>query len=837
MRTDLPSGTVTFLFTDIEGSTKLLRELGEAGYAGALAEHRRLVREAVAANGGVEVDTQGDAFFVAFPTARGALAAARQAQEALAGGPIRVRMGIHTGTPIVAEEGYVGADVHKAARIAAVGHGGQVLVSSATAALVGEMLQDLGSHRLKDLSAPERIFQAGDPEFPPLRTLYRTNFPVPVTPFLGRDRELAEVTALIARQEVRLVTLTGPGGTGKTRLGSQAAGELADRYPGGVWWVPLAPLRDSALVLESASQAVGASDGLADHIGDATMLILFDNFEHVVDAAPDVAAVLAACPNLDVVVTSREALHLAGEHEYHVPPMAPTDGVELFIARAHAIDPTIESSAAIDSICARLDELPLAIELAAARIKLLRPDKMLERLDRSLPMLTGGARDMPERQRTLRATIEWSHDLLTADEQRLFARLSVFRGGATLEAIESIAQADLDTLQSLVDKSLVRRRGDRFVMLETIREFADERIRESGERADLERRHADFFKVLAEEAYPNLKGGPKAWLDRLDADHDNLRAALDHLESTRDTQAVLQLAGAVYRFWYMRGYLREGRDRLERLLALDAALTSARVRALHGAAVMASVTGDPETAAKRAAEAREMARALGDAWGEAYAEYMLATAATERKDWAAALPSYEASLEAFRELGDEHYVLVASDAIAWVSRELGDRERGRRLHEETLARARASGDHGVVALQLFQLAEYAREAGRIDDAFAMLREALVLSRDEGLPEGMAEVFVVMARTLEAIGAPARAPELLAAAARLRDEIGGGSGWVGEDIERLRASLRASLGDAAFEAAWERGSRLSSNEAVEYAVASAPQSASVQGADKLAEEPA
>ena len=266
MRNDLPTGTVTFLFTDIEGSTKLLHELGAEAYAGALAEHRRLLRDAFDRHDGVEVDTQGDAFFVAFPTAPGALAAARQAQEALADGPIRVRMGIHTGTPILAEEGYVGADVHRAARIAAAGHGEQVLVSSATAALLGDGLRDLGSHRLKDLSAPERIFQLGYADFPPLRTLYRTNFPVPVTPFLGREHELADLVDLIGREEVRLVTLTGPGGTGKTRLGSQAAGELSDRYPGGVWWVPLAPLRDPRLVLESASTAIGASDGLADHI-------------------------------------------------------------------------------------------------------------------------------------------------------------------------------------------------------------------------------------------------------------------------------------------------------------------------------------------------------------------------------------------------------------------------------------------------------------------------------------------------------------------------------------------------------------------------------------------
>ena len=321
---------MTFLFTDVEGSTRLLHELGAAGYADALAEHRRILRRAFGAHGGVEVDTQGDAFFVAFPTAPGALAAAADALAGLERGPIRVRMGVHTGTPHVGEEGYVGVDVHRAARIAAAGHGGQVLVSAATAALVGrDGLHDLGEHRLKDLSAPERIFQLGEAEFPPLASLHQTNLPVPATPFLGRERELAEVLGLLSREDVRLLTLTGPGGTGKTRLGLQAAGALAEHYPHGVWWVPLAPLRDPALVLEEAAQALGGQEGLAAYIGDKRLLLLFDNFEHVVDAAGGLGELLAACPGRDLVVTSREPLHLTGEQEYPVPPLAPEGGGRL----------------------------------------------------------------------------------------------------------------------------------------------------------------------------------------------------------------------------------------------------------------------------------------------------------------------------------------------------------------------------------------------------------------------------------------------------------------------------------------------------------------------------
>ena len=354
-------------------------------------------------------------------------------------------------------------------------------------------------------------------------------------------------------------------------------------------------------------------------------------------------------------------------------------------------------------------------------------------------------------------------------------------------------------------------------MLETIREYAAERLEASGEADELRQRHADFFLALAEEAFPELKGSPGPWLDRLEADHDNLRTVLDWLESAGRTQEALQLAGALYRFWNMRGYLLEGRDRLERLLARERAGTSARVRALHGAAVMASSTGDPETAEKRAEEARDLARTLGDAWGEAYAVYMLGMAATEREDWSGALPFFEASLDAFRRLGDDHYVLLAMDGIAWIARMLGDRERGKRLHEETLARARASGDTGVVALQLWQLAGLANKEGRTNEALAMLREALVLNRDEGYREGIAEVLVGMASTLQSVSAPAAALALLAAAARLREEIGGGAGWVGDAIERLRGSLRDSLGDAAFESAWERGRALSTDEAIALAL--------------------
>ena len=435
MRPDLPAGTVTFLFTDIEGSTKLLHELGPEAFADALAEHRRILREAFTAQGGVEVDTQGDAFFVAFPTADGALAAAAAAREALAAGPIRVRMGIHTGHPHLGAEGYIGADVHRGARIGAAGHGGQVLVSATTAALVGtDRLRDLGEHRLKDFDAPTSIYQLGDERFPPLKTISNTNLPRPASSFVGRAAEVAAVAALL-QDGARLVTLTGPGGSGKTRLGIEAAASLVPSFTAGVFWVGLAPLRDPALVSETIGQVIGAKDGLAAHIGERQMLLLLDNLEQVVAAAPELAALLEACPQLRLLVTSRERLRVRGEVEYPVAPLADPEAVDLFCSRAQ-----LEPDDAIRRLCRALDNLPLAIELAAARVAVLSPAQILERLSGRLDLLKGG-RDADPRQQTLRTTIEWSHELLTHDDQALFERLAAFTGGWRLYAYEDVAAA------------------------------------------------------------------------------------------------------------------------------------------------------------------------------------------------------------------------------------------------------------------------------------------------------------------------------------------------------------------------------------------------------------
>ena len=814
---NLPSGTVTFLFTDVEGSTRLLHELGAEGYAGALAEHRLVVRTAFAAHDGVEVDTQGDAFFVAFPTAPGALLAAGEMTDALLSGPIRIRIGLHTGTPLLTGEGYVGEDVHRAARIAAAGHGGQVLVSSSTAALVEpDALRDLGEHRFKDLSAPERVYQLSETEFPALKSLYRTNLPVPATPFLGRDQELAEVLALLTRDDVRLLTLTGPGGTGKTRLALQAAAAASDAYPDGVFWVPLAPLRDPALVLEEASRAIGANDGLAEHLGDKQVLLLLDNFEHVLDAAADVAAVLSACSNLRLIVTSREPLHVSGEQEYPVSPLAPDEGVEFFCARARSIKPDFVRDEAVPQICSRLDDLPLALELAAARIKALTPAQILERLEQRLPLLTGGARDVPERQRTLRATIDWSYDLLDADEQHLYARLAVFRGGCTLDAAEQIAGAEIDRLQSLVDKSLVRHNENRYWMLETIREHAAEQLEESGLGRGLQNRHAQHFLELAEEAEPYVRDDVledgEEWLNRLDPELDNLRAALDGLENARESERALRLAGALSDFWASRGYVADGRRRLESALHSDIGPTAARAKALNGAAELAAISGDPEAMGRQAEEALALHRRLGNLRGEAESLQQLGYAAGEGGDWVRAQQLLEESIQRFTDVGDERHALWTTRTLAWTYAESGDLDRARVIHEDNLRRARVLGIRSLEAALLSSLSWLLKE-----DALPLMKESFQIRRELGNSVEVATGLCGVARVITVIGSAETAARLISCFEALSEEIGGGERWVSRMNEETLATIRTALDKAAFAEAWEHGRLLTLEEAVNLAL--------------------
>ncbi len=654
-RRDLPTGTITLLFTDIEGSTHLLRQLGDR-YAEVLAECRHLLRCAFHEYHGHEVDTQGDAFFVAFTRATDAVAAAVDAQRTLAryawpeGVAVRVRMGLHIGEPELTSVGYTGLDVHHAARIMAAGHGGQVLLSQTTRDLVehdlpeGVSLRDLGAHHLKDLQHPSQLFQlviVGLPaDFPPLGTLdvHPNNLPVQPTPFIGREKEVAGVAALLSREHVRLLTLSGPGGTGKTRLGLQVADELSDRFAEGVFFVNLAPIRDPEFVLPAIAQVLGIKEAseqspldlLQASLREQQVLLLLDNFEQVVRAALHVAALLAACPQLKIMVTSRMALHVRAEHEFVVPPLSLPDparlpdlielaqyeAVTLFVERAQAIKAdfalTEVNARAIAEICVRLDGLPLAIELAAARIKLLPPQALLKRLSHRLEVLTGGAQDLPDRQQTLRNTIAWSYDLLAEQEQRLFRWLSIFVGGCTLEAAEALCQTGgeptsslLEGVASLLDKSLVQqteREGEeaRLVMLETLREFGLESLQGYGELEAARGAHARYYLELAEQAEPELRGPEQVtWLHRLEQEYGNLRAALEWgLEEAAEQMAerrelALRLSAALEALWLQHGYYREARTFLERTLARsEGESASLRARVLQAAAYVALLQGD-----------------------------------------------------------------------------------------------------------------------------------------------------------------------------------------------------------------------------------------------------
>jgi predicted ATPase len=596
VRADLPTGTVTFLFTDVEGSTKLLHELGAESYADALAEHRRVVREACAAEGGVEVDTQGDAFFFAFPSAAGAAAAAQAMTEAFAPGRIHLRIGLHTGTPVVTDEGYVGDDVHLAARVAASGHGGQVVLSQATGALLdGHTLTDLGEHRLKGIEGAVGIIQLGARSFRPLKTVSNTNLPRPASTFVGRTAELADVLSLV-EDGSRLVTLTGPGGSGKTRLALEAAATLVPFYKAGTFWVGLASLRDPALVTATISQTIGSTNGLAEHIGDREMLLLLDNLEQVIEVAPELSALLPACPNLTLLVTSRELLRVQGEVEYVVPPLTSPEAVSLFCARSR-----LEPSDEIAELCARLDDLPLALELAAARTKALSPRQIREHLAEGLELLRGG-RDADPRQQTLRATIEWSYGLLLDDEQRLFRALSVFSGGCALEAAQVVADADLDTMQSLVEKSLLRFSSDRYWMLETIRDYAREQLDKAHEGPGTRDRHARYYLGGLEEKWQESmtpSAETQAWYE---TEVDNLRAMVELLSEVAPADGALA-THMLFRFWKSRGTFAEARERLEVILAPDGLSDEVRAETLARLADMCERLGDLDAAGTAAAEA------------------------------------------------------------------------------------------------------------------------------------------------------------------------------------------------------------------------------------------
>jgi predicted ATPase/class 3 adenylate cyclase len=718
---ELPTGTVTFLFSDIEGSTRLLQELGDE-YADALEEHRRIIRDSFGRRGGIEVGTQGDSFFVVFTQAADAVAAATDAQAGLGRTSIRVRMGLHTGEALLQGCDYVGLEVHRAARIAAAGHGGQVVISQATRDLLdsGIEVQDLGLHKLKDLRAPERLWQVGDGEFPPLRSLNQTNLPVQPTPLIGRERELGEVLALVRSH--RLITLSGPGGSGKTRLALQAAAEVVQEFPDGVWFVSLAALRDPRAVLPTIAQTLGLrqTEPVEHHLENKKTLLLLDNFEQLLEAAADLAELLRQAPSLKALVTSRSRLRLGGEQEYAVPPLADDEAVALFAERVRAARPGFEPDEHVGEICRRLDNLPLAVELAAARTNVLVPAQLLERLEQRLPLLSGGARDAPERQRTLRSTIDWSYDLLGDEERQLFRRLAVFAGSFDLEAAEEVCDADLDGLGSLLDKSLLRQTVDgRFFMLETIREYAAERFREDPEADALRRRHAEHTLRVAEDAKALRHQG----YDRLESEHDNARAALDYLCVAGDAELALRLAIAFGDYWFVRGHVREGRRRTEEALALAGpAPGELRLDALSRASRLAGVAGDADLAAEHASNAVALAEELHDAPALAVALTALGEAVVNAGDYDRGISIYEQALAVARETGQTPVPILTNLADA----ALGAGEPDRAIEYSKQAAELADGhDRDTVrAIAAFNIASALIQLERVADARPRLLEAL-----------------------------------------------------------------------------------------------------------------
>ena len=741
------------LFTDIEGSTRLLGQLGER-YASVLHDYHRLLVESAAAHGGSLVDTAGDGAFFTYPTATAALQAAIAAQLALLAHEwpdsvtVRARMGLHTGEALNVDERYVGMDVHRAARITAAGHGGQVLLSRTARDLLGSSLpngvtlRDLGEHRLKDLPEPERVFQAVSPDlpsdFPPLRSLdaWPNNLPRQLSSFVGRTQALLNVDALLGAGP--LLTLTGPGGVGKTRLALEVAAQAADRCPDGAWLIDLAALVDGQLVRETLASTlkvkeqpgIELTDTLVAQIGRKRLLLIIDNCEHVLEATAElVDTLLHACAEVRVLATSQEALGIAGETVYPVPSMALTaaegvtfdeiangDAARLFVERARSVEPTFRLTEAnarsVAQICARLDGIPLAIELAAARVRALPVDQIATRLNDRFRLLTGGARMALPRHRTLQAAVDWSYELLTEAERELFGRLSIFPGSFSLETVELVCAGDgidrddiLDLLTRLIDRSLVTRfdvDGEaRYQLLQSLRQYAAEKLEERGGTLELQRRHRDHFAALVDEARPAFFAGPEpvAWVERLSLEHDSLRAALTWGHDDPAGAAVeLQMAAGLWRYWQIRGYLAEGRQTLERALSRTAAeVSDVRASALTGAGVLAAQQGDQP----------------------------------------GANAALEASLSVLRSIGNNASIAAALSNTASVVAELGDLDRARRLYEEALTLTRQTGESRGTASSLLNLADIVAQQDRAAEAQDAYDEALNIFHAAGDRFGVA----------------------------------------------------------------------------------------------------
>jgi predicted ATPase/class 3 adenylate cyclase len=866
---NLPTGIVTFLFTDVEGSTRLLQALGDR-YADMHAAYARVVREAIASGDGVEISTEGDSFFAVFESPVEAVAAAVSAQRALAatqwppGTTLTARMGLHTGVATLGADNYLGIEVHRAARVAAAAHGGQILLSAAVRGLVEDRLpadawiRDLGEHRLKDIDRPERLADVvieGLPDrFPPPRTLDArpNNLPAQLTSFVGRREEIADLRRMVAR--TRLLTLTGAGGSGKTRLALQVASEVLADYRDGAFFVDLSAVSDPALVPSAIARALGVIEApgrpllevLMASLAESELLIVIDNFEQVIEAAFVVEQLLGAASRVKALVTSRIVLSLRGEQEYVVAPLEPPDparatdlaavrrseAVQLFVERARDVRPQFEvterNGTAVAEITARLDGLPLAIELAARRTKLLSPEQMLPRLQQRLSAITSTSRTVPQRQRTLRDAIAWSYELLDGAERRLFARLSAFSGGWTLDAAEAVCRPEdlgidvLDGLASLVDKSLIRggegaREDPRFSMLETIREFAQERLADDPAGDEILELHAAAFLEFAAEAEPHLTASDQGeWLDRCDEEHANIRAALRWAIDAGEAERAQTSAGALWRFWQQRGHLAEGRRWLDEVLALPAPRSgrAARAKALTGAGGIAWWQNDHAAARTFYHEALSIERELGDPVRLAESLYNDAFVVAAAGDLEAAAGLLDESLDLFRRAGDERGVARALVMLVIRDATHGDWAAVIERIEEVVGIWRALGDLLNLAFDLVWLAFSYGRAGRPVEAWDAALEALDLFVAADNPTGTSLALLDLAFLANWEGRHPDALRLAAASAALRDRAGGGPppGFAGLLEGDPAAEARARLSDDEADEAWGQGLAMSEAEA-------------------------
>jgi predicted ATPase/class 3 adenylate cyclase len=819
-RPELPTGTVTFLFTDVEGSTLLAQRTDPDVFRHLIETHLALVRIAVEDGDGIAIRTEGDALFAVFAAPGPAIEAAVAAQQALLGHDwpdgehVRARMGLHTGEGRLGGDDYIGIDVHRAARISATGHGGQIVVSADAVGSTGPELPagttvvDLGRYRLKDLIAPEHLYQVvGDglpADFPALRTSAVSPHKLPkhLTSFVGRAAEMDRAKEIIRAEH--LLTFTGPGGTGKTRLAGEVAAGVSDDFPDGAFFVPLSDLRDPDAVVPAVldvlevawSRDLEPLPQLIRHLEDRRVLLLLDNYEHVLTAAPVVSELLAAVPQLRVIVTSRAPLRIGGEHEYPVVPLPVPgpgeeadvlayDAVRLFVDRARAADPgfavTDRNSSAIARITARLDGLPLAIELVAARVRAMPPEIAVDRLEGR--MVAGGGRDLPERQRTLFTTIAWSYDLLDAPQQRFFENLGVFGGGASLDQIEAVnpevdAADSWEALVVLIDNSLVARvdaHGEpRFGMLGLVGEYAAERLAVRPDVDETRARHAEAYLALAARAAPELTGPHRAiWLQQMGDEHENLAAALEWAIETPSADVALRLVGAMWRFWQMDGHLDAGARLAAAALALDGGVPQARGRALEAAGGLAYWRGDFSAQFDYYRVALSVWRDLDDSEEIANACFNLAYATQVRDGFEAASALLTEAERRFREAGNA----VGLGRVYWAWANLFQVERSFERAVEYCERAIGHFDPTKDAFDLgwaeFVMAECLLKLGRVDDATHHLRSGMARFLDAGDLSAMVlflHAFAELSRQSGDIDTSAR---LVGVMRSLRDETGTG----------------------------------------------------------------